>query len=88
MYKIINIDNLLKDIEDNESRMEMVNIRQEKKTGKAVDTILSGLAALTIFSAAIDADRSGLSPTASTVLATAVALAAVIVDIYFFRKNG
>ena len=92
MYDILNIDNLLKDVEDNESRMEMVNIRQEEKTGKVVNTILSGIAALSIFSAAIDAasllDRFGLSSTVSTVLATAVALAAIIFGVYFFRKNG
>ena len=72
--------------------MEVVNIRQEEKTGKGVDTRLGGIAVLSIFSAAIDAasvlDRFGLSSTVSTVLATAVALAAIIFGVYFFRKNG
>ena len=55
MYKILDIDNLLEDIQDNESQMEMLQNAEAVKAEKLVSYMITGLSILSIFSILTDA---------------------------------
>jgi len=55
MYDILKIKQLLEDIVDNESQMEMLQNADAVKAGKRSDKFLFGLSLLSLFSALIDA---------------------------------
>jgi hypothetical protein len=91
MYKILDIDSLLDDIQDNESQMAMIQTAASAKSDKMASKFLFGISLLSLFSALIDAasffDRFGMLGKSATILSIMATAGIVILCICWIIKR-
>lgn len=91
MYKILDIDFLLDDIQDNESQMAVLQSAHSVKTEKMTSKFLFGISLLSLFSALIDAagffDRMGGQGYVSTLLSLVCVIGIVIICIIWLLSG-
>lgn len=93
LYKVFDIDRLLKDIQDNEAQMEILRNTSSAKTEKRSSHFLAGISLLSLFSALIDAasyfDRWPALSHISTILSlfSTIGIVVLCVVLFFGRSK-
>ena len=91
LYRILKIDLLLQDLEDNKERLLLLRGEETEKTDRKINVILVVIAILSLASVLIDAsdylDRWGIDKTVSTIISLAITVLVLVVVLLLFRKK-
>lgn len=91
MYRILDVDNLIHDIDECEEKLIELHNKRTEKAEKRTQHLIAVLSLLTIFSALIDfagwLDRFGMKAFSATLLSTVVIVLAALMSICFVWKK-